>query len=113
MSRHLAAQIAVAAVAAATAITLSAGSASAEAGTIPRSAVSAPADTNDTTTGSDAIAPLINELVMSGSGQTVITGSNALNAATGSSDLLTAVVCLLFPNFGSVGMLPTSGCSNQ
>ncbi|GEM35078.1 hypothetical protein NN3_60850 [Nocardia neocaledoniensis NBRC 108232] len=43
--------------------------------------------------GSDAVLPLFNDLVMSGSGQAVITGSNALGAATGSSDLLGALLC--------------------
>lgn len=44
-----------------------------------------PAAVADTTTGSDAIAPLFNELVMSGSGQGGITGSNAITSGTANS----------------------------
>ncbi len=47
----------------------------------------------DIASGSDAVMPLFNDLVMSGSGQAVITGSNALGAATGSSDLFGALLC--------------------
>ncbi|MFD4456509.1 hypothetical protein [Nocardia sp. NPDC058480] len=49
----------------------------------------------DTATGSDATAPLFNELVMSGSGQGVVTGSNAITSGTAQSPALPGVLCSL------------------
>ncbi|MBC7304314.1 MAG: hypothetical protein H5T78_25640 [Nocardia sp.] len=54
-----------------------------------------PAAVADTTTGSDAIAPLFNELVMSGSGQGGITGSNAITSGTANSPAAPGALCAL------------------
>ncbi|MFI1237714.1 hypothetical protein [Nocardia salmonicida] len=54
-----------------------------------------PASVAATATGSDAITPLFNELVMSGSGQGIITGSNAITSGTAQSPALPGVLCSL------------------
>ncbi|NKX88358.1 hypothetical protein [Nocardia coubleae] len=54
-----------------------------------------PATAADTTTGSDAVAPLLNELVMSGSGQGVITGSNAITSGTANDPATPGLLCSL------------------